>query len=268
MNEAYIRFGFFLGLLLLFSVLESLYPRRSRVYPRSFRWPNNLAVLAAGSLVSRIVPALLPVSVAVVAAQRQFGLFHSAALPGWAEFILTILLLDLLIYWQHRLLHTVPLLARIHRMHHTDRDIDATTALRFHPLEIVLSMFIKTAAVWILGAPAPAVLVFEIILNGTAMFNHANLFIPYRIDAEVRKLLITPDMHRIHHSVRKTERNSNYGFALAWWDRLFGSYTAEPADGYEGMEIGIRGYESRAHQHITWMLALPFLSQKQPIQED
>ena len=268
MAEAFIRFGFFLGLLLLFSILESIYPRRGRVYPRKFRWPNNLGVLVAGSLVSRVVPALLPFSAALLAAQQQFGLFRMAALPGWAAFVLTILLLDLIIYWQHRLLHTLPLLARIHRMHHTDRDIDATTALRFHPLEIFLSMIIKTAAVWILGAPAPAVLVFEIILNGTAMFNHANLFIPYRVDSELRKVLVTPDMHRIHHSVRTTERNSNYGFALAWWDRLFGSYTAEPADGYEGMGIGIKGYEERRHQLITWMLALPFLSQQQRIREE
>lgn len=152
-------------------------------------------------------------------------------------------------------------------MHHTDRDIDASTALRFHPLEIFLSMLIKTAAVWILGAPATAVLVFEIILNGTAMFNHANLFIPYRADFELRKLLVTPDMHRIHHSVRRAERNSNYGFALTWWDRLFGTYTAEPVDGYDGMGIGIKGYEDRAHQVITWMIALPFLSEEQPLPE-
>src|SRR6056297_1211876 len=268
MAEAFIRFGFFLGLLLLFSILESMYPRRDRVYPRKLRWPNNLGIMAAGSLLSRAAPALLPLSAAVLAARQQFGLFQVTTLPGWTEFVLTILLLDLLIYWQHRLLHTVPLLARIHRMHHTDRDIDATTALRFHPIEIVLSMLIKTAAVWILGASAPAVLAFEIILNGTAMFNHANLFIPYLVDAGIRKLLVTPDMHRIHHSVRRTERNSNYAFALSWWDRLFGSYTAEPADGYEGMEIGIRGYEARAHQLITWMLATPFLSKQQRIQEE
>src|SRR6056297_1310668 len=268
MSEAFIRFGIFLGLLLLFSILESIYPRRERVYPRKFRWPNNLAVLATGSLLSRALPALLPISAALMAAQQGFGLFHVAALPGWAAFLLTILLLDLLIYWQHRLLHTVPFLARIHRMHHTDRDIDTTTALRFHPLEIVLSLIIKSAAAWLLGAPAMAVLVFEIILNGTAMFNHANLFIPLRVDSELRKLLITPDMHRIHHSVRTAERNSNYGFALAWWDYLFKAYTPEPADGYEGMEIGIRGYEARTHQLLTWMLALPFLSQDQPIREE
>lgn len=268
MTEAFIRFGFFLGLLLLFSVLESIYPRRGRVFPRNFRWPNNLGILVAGSLLSRAVPALLPVSAAVLAAQQEFGLFHMAAIPGWAAFALTILLLDLLIYWQHRILHTVPLLARIHRMHHTDRDIDATTALRFHPLEILLSMIIKTAVVWALGAPAPAVLVFEIILNGTAMFNHANLFIPYRVDFELRKMLVTPDMHRIHHSVRRNERNSNYGFALSWWDRLFGSYTPEPADGYDGMAIGIKGYEDRVHQVLHWMLASPFLSQEKPFPED
>ena len=268
MGESLIRFSMFLGLLLLFSILESIYPRRGRVYRRKFRWPNNLGVLAAGSLVSRVVPSLLPLSAALMAAQQGFGFFHMATIPGWAAFVLTILLLDLLIYWQHRLLHTVPLLARIHRMHHTDRDIDATTALRFHPLELFLSMIIKSAAVWILGAPATSVLVFEIILNGTAMFNHANLFIPYRADSVLRKILVTPDMHRIHHSIRRTERNSNYGFALSWWDHLFGSYTAAPADGYEGMGIGIKGYEDSAHQVITWMLASPFLSQDRAFQED
>lgn len=268
MAEAFIRFSFFIGLLLLFSILESIYPRRGRVHPRKFRWPNNLGILFTGSVLSRVVPSLLPLSAAVMAAQQDFGLFHTTAIPVWAAFVLTILLLDLIIYWQHRILHTVPVLARIHRMHHTDRDIDATTALRFHPLEMLLSMVIKSAAVWMLGAPAPAVLVFEIILNGTAMFNHANLFIPRGIDVELRRMLVTPDMHRIHHSVRKTERNSNYGFALSWWDRLFRSYTAEPAEGYDGMGIGIRGYEDSSHQVLHWMLASPFLSQEKPFRED
>ncbi|MGC9312783.1 MAG: sterol desaturase family protein, partial [Sediminispirochaetaceae bacterium] len=178
MREAFIRFGIFAALFLIFSILEGLKPRRDRVYPRGLRWPHNLGVLAIGSLVSRPIPVLIPFSAALLAEQRSFGLFNTVPFPGWAAFLLTILVLDLVIYWQHRLFHTVPLLSRVHRMHHTDRDIDTTTALRFHPLEIFLSMIIKTGAVWILGAPAAAVLVFEIILNGTAMFNHANLFIP------------------------------------------------------------------------------------------
>jgi len=268
MQETFIRFGIFSGLLLIFSILESVFPRRDRVYKRRLRWPHNLGVLAIGSLVSRPVPVLLPFSAALLAGQNNFGLFNTVSVPGWAAFMLTILILDLVIYWQHRLFHMIPLLSRVHRMHHTDRDIDATTALRFHPLEIFFSMIIKTAMVWILGAPAAAVLVFEIILNGTAMFNHANLFIPRKMDSAIRKILVTPDMHRIHHSARKNERNSNYGFALSWWDHLFRSYTDVPADGYDGMTIGIKGYEDRKHQGLPWMLASPFLQQSQPARQD
>jgi len=258
MRESIIRFGIFFAFFLLFSILETLYPRRDRVHSRALRWPNNLGILVIGSLLGRVIPFFIPYSAALRAERMNFGLFHRLPVPGWAAFIFSILLLDLLIYWQHRLFHTVPLLSKIHRMHHTDRDFDTSTALRFHPIEIVFSMVLKTAAVWLLGAPAEAVMVFEILLNGTAMFNHTNMLIPAGTDRKIRTILVTPDMHRIHHSVLKNERNSNYGFALSWWDHIFRSYTDKPEAGYDGMELGVPGYDDRRHQRLDWMLAVPF----------
>jgi sterol desaturase/sphingolipid hydroxylase (fatty acid hydroxylase superfamily) len=164
----------------------------------------------------------------------------------------------MLIYWQHRLFHVVPLFWRIHRMHHADLDFDVTTALRFHPIEIVLSMLIKLAAVWLLGPAPVAVLLFEVLLNGTAMFNHANVRLPRALDRVLRLIVVTPDMHRVHHSVYMDEINSNYGFNLPWWDRLFGSYRPQPRDGHEGMRIGLSAYRTPVCANLAWMLMLPF----------
>jgi len=267
MRESLFRLGIFFVLFILFSILETFFPRRQRLYRRRFRWPNNFGVLITGTLLGRFIPFFVPVDAALLAADRGYGLFYMIPIPGWTAFLTSIILLDLLIYWQHRLFHTVPFLSRFHRMHHTDRDIDATTALRFHPIEIIISLALKTGAVLLLGAPASAVLVFEIMLNGAAMFNHANLFIPPGTDLFIRKILVTPDMHRIHHSVYRNERNSNYGFALSWWDYLFRSYTDKPADGYERMALGISGYENKKHQKIICMLTCPFIKRSQSARE-
>ena len=211
-----------------------------------------------GSLSGRVIPIFIPVSAALAAEERGFGLFHLVKLPAPLTFILTLLFFDLLIYWQHRLFHKLQFLWKIHRMHHTDRDLDASSALRFHPFEFIISLVIKTGAEWITGASALSVIVFEIVLNGAAMFNHANINLPLKADRIIRKIFVTPDMHRIHHSVYRKETDSNYGFCLSWWDYIFRSYTASPRDGQLDMKIGQRGFEDRRHLLFPWMIAVPF----------
>lgn len=248
--------------LLIFGILawlEFRRPRRHLSKPKMQRWPGNLAVAVLDSVIVRfLLPWLIPVLVAQQAFAMQIGLFNQLTLPLWFEVTITLVLFDLVIYWQHRLFHRVPLLWRLHRMHHTDVGVDVTTALRFHPLEIMLSLVIKSSAVLLLGAPVVAVLFFEVLLNGLAMFNHSNFHLPESIDAKLRKALVTPDMHRVHHSVLGDEHSSNFGFNLSCWDRLFGSYRAEPRDGHQKMVLGL--YETNAQQtgSLVWMLKQPF----------
>ena len=251
------------GLLALFVLLEVLRPRRTRRFTRMRRWPVNLAIVVIDVLVLRVAVTLVAVGAAVGAAiwaqAEGIGLFVLIDLPYWVVVPASVLLLDCAIYWQHRLFHEIPLFWRMHRMHHCDPDFDVTTALRFHPLEILLSMAIKIVLVVALGAPALAVVLFEVLLNGAAMFNHANARLPAGLDRVLRLVLVTPDMHRVHHSVRPEETNSNYGFNLPWWDRLFGSYRAQPRDGHEGMTIGLTAYPDDKPTRLLWLLALPFL---------
>lgn len=244
------------GLLACFEVRR---PKRTLTRRKAQRWPGNLLIaLLNGLLVRSLLPWLVPVLVAQQAASMQFGLLNHWTLPFWLELLITLILLDLLVYWQHRLLHKVPLLWRLHRMHHTDTGVDVTTALRFHPLEIVLSLFIKSLLVWLLGAPVFAVLLFEVILNGLAMFNHANLKLPLQIDAILRKFVVTPDMHRVHHSVRADEYNCNFGFNLSCWDRFFGSYRAQPRAGHQQMVLGLNETNAQQTGSVIWMLKQPF----------
>ena len=257
-HEGPIRLGIFAGVLTLMALLEWLAPRRRLSLGRGRRWFANLAIVVVNTAVLRLLFPILAVAAAAAAQTAGWGLFNLVALPFWLEVLLAVLALDLLIYWQHRLFHVVPLFWRIHRMHHADIDIDVTTALRFHPIEIVLSMLIKLAAVWLLGPAAVAVLLFEVLLNGTAMFNHANLRLPAGVDRAIRLLLVTPDMHRVHHSVHLEETNSNYGFSVPWWDRLFGSYRDQPRDGHEAMRIGLAEWRSGVCANLVWMLMLPF----------
>ncbi|WP_299210931.1 sterol desaturase family protein [uncultured Tateyamaria sp.] len=259
-NETLIRFGVFLGLFALFALTEAVLPRRARSQSRSRRWVTNWGITIANTLFIRVMAFVLPVlavGAAVDAANQGWGLFNALSLPTWIEVVAAILILDFIIWAQHLITHKVPILWRLHRVHHADVDMDVTTAIRFHPIEIGLSMLIKIGAVYLLGPAAVAVILFEIILNGTAMFNHANIRLPLWLDAIVRRLLVTPDMHRVHHSVHRHEHDSNYGFSLSIWDRMFGTYIAQPEAGHDDMQVGLEWQDDRPSR-LGWSLSLPF----------
>ena len=256
--EPQLRLFFFIAALTLVALWEIRSPRRRSGYSKSVRWFNNLAIVALNTLVVRLVFPVMSVGVALYAEQQQWGLLSYLQYPGWVTFLLALLLLDLAIYLQHLMFHAVPLFWRFHRMHHTDLDYDVTTGARFHPLEIIVSMLIKMAVVVVIGPPAAAVVVFEVLLNITAMFNHGNICIPPAIDRWLRWLVVTPDMHRVHHSVIREETDSNYGFNLPWWDRLLGTYRAQPKSGHTEMTIGLRDFRDPADLRLHRMLIQPF----------
>jgi sterol desaturase/sphingolipid hydroxylase (fatty acid hydroxylase superfamily) len=259
-NEALIRFGVFLSLFSLFALVETLAPRRVRTQTRRARWTTNWAFTVLNTLTLRALAfglPLLAVGAAYDAGQNGWGLFNQLALPNVLEIILAVLIFDLAIWAQHLITHKVPFLWRLHQVHHADVDIDVTTAIRFHPIEIALSMILKIGLVYLLGPSAIAIILFEVILNGTAMFNHANIKLPLKVDAIVRRVLVTPDMHRVHHSVHRSEHDSNYGFSLSIWDQLFGTYIAQPAEGHDDMLIGLRWQDARPSK-LNWSLLMPF----------
>jgi sterol desaturase/sphingolipid hydroxylase (fatty acid hydroxylase superfamily) len=256
--EALLRLSAFGGALGLMALLEAGWPRRARRFGRLRRWPGNLALVLLNTLTVRLLFPAAAVGFALMTEESGVGLFNQLDAPRWIAVALTLLLLDLTIYAQHCLFHRVPALWHIHSAHHTDLDIDVTTGVRFHPIEILLSMLIKLAAILILGAPAIAVLIFEVVLNTMAMFNHANLNLPDPLDRALRTLVVTPDMHRVHHSVRVNETNSNYGFNLSCWDRLFRTYIATPADGHTKMTIGLPEYQQPTELRIDRILIRPF----------
>lgn len=240
---------------------ERYAPRRALGVGRGMRWASNLALAAINTVVVRSVAALGAVGIALVAADRGWGMLNNVALPAWVAAILAFVLLDLAIYLQHVLFHAVPVLWRLHRVHHADLDVDVTTGLRFHTLEIVLSLGIKAAAIVLLGPPAVAVLAFEIALNATSLFNHSNVALPAWLDRVLRLVVVTPDMHRIHHSVLRDETNSNYGFNLPWWDFLLGTYRRAPSRGHERMTLGLAQTRSEHDvDRLPAMLAMPFMS--------
>ncbi|KIC48085.1 sterol desaturase family protein [Tateyamaria sp. ANG-S1] len=259
-NETLIRLSVFIGLFALFALTEAILPRRTRTQSRKQRWVTNWGITIANTIFIRIMAFLLPVlavGAAIDASTQGWGLFNALSLPVWIEIVVAILILDFIIWAQHLITHKVPLLWRLHRVHHADVDMDVTTAIRFHPIEIGLSMLIKIGAVYLLGPAALAVILFEIILNGTAMFNHANIRLPLWLDAIVRRVLVTPDMHRVHHSVHRHEHDSNYGFSLSIWDRMFGTYIAQPEAGHDDMQVGLEWQDDRPAK-LGWSLALPF----------
>ncbi|WP_193367043.1 sterol desaturase family protein [Pelagibius marinus] len=258
-NEATLRIALFLGVLGILALAEAARPRRRREIPRLLRWSGNLGIVVLDSLLLRLVFPVVAVGLALTAEARGWGLFNVFDVPGWLAFIASVVLLDLAIYLQHVMFHAVPVLWRLHRMHHADLEFDVTTGLRFHPVEILLSMGIKLAVVAVLGPPAVAVLVFEVLLNATAMFNHSNLKLPLALDRVLRWVVVTPDMHRVHHSIHPNETNSNFGFNLPWWDRLFGTYTAQPRDGHEAMTIGIEQFRTRRDLWLDRMLIQPLM---------
>ncbi|MGS4947578.1 sterol desaturase family protein [Meridianimarinicoccus sp. RP-17] len=255
--EPTIRLAAFLGVLAAMALWEIAAPRRRREFPRVLRWSNNLALVVLDTVILRLTFPILAVGLAVMAADRGWGLFNVIDVAPWVAVIVSMLLLDLAIYLQHVMFHAVPGLWRLHRMHHADLDFDATTGLRFHPVEILISMGIKLSVVAALGPTAIAVLLFEVLLHATALFNHANIDLPRPVDRVLRLFLVTPDMHRVHHSVDPRETNSNYGFNLPWWDRLLGTYVAQPARGHQGMEIGIEQFRTPRDLWLDRMLFQP-----------
>lgn len=257
MNDVLIRSLVFVALIGSFALWEAYVPARARVYTRLRRWPTNLAMGAANAAILRLVVPLLAVIAAEGAADTGIGLLNQIALPVWMEIAIAVVALDAVIFGQHRLFHRMPWLWRIHSVHHADRDVDVTTALRFHPLEIVLSAGIKLLAVLALGAPPLAVLLFEIILNGMAMFNHANLALPGRLDPLLRRVLVTPAMHRLHHATVPGPRLPNFGFNLSLWDRLLGTY-ADPADRPADFVLGLADYQDDRPTRLRFALGLPF----------
>jgi sterol desaturase/sphingolipid hydroxylase (fatty acid hydroxylase superfamily) len=255
--EPQLRLGVFLGVLAIMALWELLAPRRRRDIPRVIRWSNNLALVVIDTIVLRLTFPILAVGLAIISQESGWGLFNFIDAPAWVAILVSVIVLDLVIYLQHVMFHAVPALWRLHRMHHADLDFDVTTGLRFHPIEIVLSMGIKLALVLVLGPPAVAVLIFEVLLNATAMFNHSNVRLPLIVDRFLRLIMVTPDMHRVHHSILPEETNSNFGFNLPWWDRLLGTYRAQPAAGHEAMTIGIEQFRTPRDQWLDRMLVQP-----------
>ncbi|MDH5446722.1 MAG: sterol desaturase family protein [Gammaproteobacteria bacterium] len=258
-NEASIRMGFFFGILFVMALWEILAPRRALTVSKAIRWTNNLGIVFLNSFLLRLAFPAAAVGVAHFAEQHGWGLLNFYEVPLGLAIILAVVAMDFVIYLQHVMVHAIPVLWRLHRLHHADLDYDLTTGARFHPIEIFLSMGIKFATIIVLGPPVVAVIIFEVVLNFMAMFNHGNVKLPLAIDRIVRLLLVTPDMHRVHHSVEDDEANSNFGFNLAIWDRLFGTYRDQPRGGHEGMTIGIRKF--RDPKDVSWlpgMLIMPF----------
>lgn len=258
-NQESIRLGVFISVFTLMAVLEFIVPKKARALPRGGRWFTNWALVIIDSVALKILVPVLAVTVAQTAADKGWGIFSFLELPFWFECVAAIIILDMLIYWQHVASHHIPMLWRFHKVHHADRDIDVTTGARFHPIEIVLSMLYKLFCIVILGPAAIAVFFFEVLLNASAMFNHSNISLPKAIDAVVRRVVVTPDMHRVHHSVIIGETNSNYGFFLSIWDRLFGSYIDQPELGHDDMVIGLQEHQDSQPASLVWSLKAPFL---------
>jgi len=258
--EPAIRLGFFFGMLVIMALWEIVAPRRALTVSKAVRWANNLGLVFFNSFLLRLIFPAAAVGVAAFAAENGWGLLNYYELPVVLAVLLSIVAMDFIIYLQHVLVHAVPALWRLHRVHHADLDYDVTTGARFHPIEIILSMLIKFATIVVLGPPVVAVVIFEVILNALAMFNHGNVRLPLGLDHVLRLVIVTPDMHRVHHSVEDNEANSNFGFNLSIWDRIFGTYIAQPRGGHEGMTIGIHKYrDPKQVDQLPGMLALPFI---------
>jgi sterol desaturase/sphingolipid hydroxylase (fatty acid hydroxylase superfamily) len=267
-NELTIRLSFFIGVLLIMAIWEIVAPRRHPLISKRLRWASNLGIVVINTALLKLAQPLAAVGTAVLAEEKHWGLLNQISLPTWLAVMFSVVALDLIIYWQHVIFHLVPWLWKLHLVHHADLDFDVTTGLRFHPIEILLSMAIKMVAVIVLGTPAIAVIIFEVLLNATSMFEHSNIYLPERIDRLWRRFLVTPDMHRVHHSVIPEETNSNFGFNLALWDYLFGTYRDRPSLGHDKMVIGLPQFQYRQVEYLHWMLILPFVNNKKPVDGD
>jgi len=266
-NETIIRITCFVSIFILIAAWELLAPRRGLTTSKTTRWVSNLGITFLNPLIIHLLFPVLAAGMALKAYESDWGILNLLGLPYWLSLIIGVAILDLVIYFQHVVFHAIPLLWRLHMMHHADLDIDVTTGSRFHPIEMVLSMGLKLSAVVLPGPPVMAVLVFEVLLNATSMFNHGNIRLPLKIDRVLRCLVVTPEMHRVHHSVIIRETNSNFGFNLPWWDRLFGTYRDQPAKGHEAMTIGLSQFRDPKKLTLPWLLSLPFISDpgRQPI---
>jgi len=259
-NEVSIRLSFFFGIFALMAVWELIAPRRALTVSKTLRWVNNLGLVFLNSFILRLLFPAAAVGMAAFAHEQGWGLLNYYEVPDTLAIVAAVIIMDFVIYLQHVMVHAVPVLWRLHRVHHADPDYDVTTGARFHPIEIVLSMLIKFATILLLGPSVVAVIIFEVTLNAMAMFNHGNVGLPKGLDKVLRFFVVTPDMHRVHHSVEDDEANSNFGFNLSWWDRLFGTYRAQPRAGHQGMTIGIHKFrELKQTTWITGMLAMPFI---------
>lgn len=258
-NEVVIRLGFFFGVFLVMAVWEIVTPRRSLTQSKGRRWLNNIGLVVLNTVLLRALFPTAAIGVALTAQQQQWGLLNQLDWPAWLATLVAVIVLDAAIYLQHVMFHAIPVFWRLHRVHHADMDFDVTTGARFHPVEIILSMLIKFAVIVLLGPPLAAVVIFEVLLNATSMFNHGNVRIPLPLDRVLRWLIVTPDMHRVHHSHLEHETNSNFGFNLSLWDRLFGTYRDQPQDGHTGMVIGIDTWRDPAHCiRLPGLLLMPF----------
>ena len=257
-KQTLIRVLSFLVVLAIFGGIEMTFPRRQRMHSQWKRWLSNLGLSFLNAAFLRFFVVMSPVGIALIAHEQDVGVLHMLELPLWLAALVSIVILDMVIYFQHIAFHKTPILWELHKVHHSDQDLDVSSALRFHTIEMLLSFFIKGVAVYLLGAPAFSVILFEVLLNGTALFNHSNFSLPSCYEKRVRSFLVTPDMHRVHHSVDIAETNSNYGFNLSCWDRIFGTYCSEPAKGQDGMMIGLHEYQRSSPLNMRQLLALPF----------
>ena len=263
-SESLVRLGSFISLLVLFGLWEIFAPRRALTARKAIRWASNLGLVVLSSIVLNLIPPLASMAMARLAVEQEWGLFNHLNWPYPVAFVLSVFALDFIIYLQHVMFHAVPVLWRLHRVHHSDVDLDASSGIRFHVVEIVLSMVLKLAAIVTLGPPVLAVLVFEVVLNGSALFNHANINLPQKVDALLRLFIVTPDMHRVHHSVIRKETDSNFGFNLSIWDRICGTYRAQPEKGHDGMCIGIESFREERDQWLDRLLWQPLRKQTRP----
>lgn len=259
LNDVFIRLIFFFSIFALIVIWEIFRPRKDLNESKSIRWISNLSLVALNSLIVRILLPVTSIGVAVLAHTEQWGLLNLIELPGWLAVIIAVVLMDFAIYLQHLLMHAAPFLWRLHQVHHADLDVDVTTGLRFHPLEILISMLFKFVVIAALGVPVVAVVIFEVLLNASSMFNHGNIFIPSQMDRALRHVLVTPDMHRLHHSVNPRWRNRNFGFCLTWWDRIFGTYLTQPFDVHDDIKLGLKTEDqSKTSIRLIGMLLMPF----------
>ncbi len=257
-NEPVIRLGFFAGIFGLMAIWEVIAARRELITGKGRRWVGNLSLVALDTLIVRLLFPTAALGMASMVQDLEWGVLNVVSVPYWSAVLISIVMLDLAIYLQHVMFHALPALWRLHMVHHADLDLDVTSGSRFHPIEIVLSMFIKLGVIAVLGPPLLGVLIFEVVLNGLAMFNHANARIPLPLDRVLRWIIVTPDMHRVHHSVERPEHNTNFGFNLSCWDRVLGTYKDQPAQGHQGMTIGLKSFRQRTWQSLPRLLAMPF----------